>query len=359
MTAPRVALGMTLHNNAAHLPRALDSLLGQTHRAFVLVLLDDASSDDTAEICRDYAARDSRIRYHRHAARQAMIATWRGVVDIAARECPSAEYYAWVSDHDIWDSRWLERLLAELDADREAVLAYPMTRRVTPGGAVIDKDPRLFDTAAFGDVHERWKAFCRDVVGAGDMVYGLMRLDALRRAGTFRTVLRPDRLLIAELTLQGRIRQVPEELWFRRQSSATSVSRQRTTLLLPGAAPWWFSWAPWLQHSVVLWREYASPVPPPYPITRAQWVGMLLRYQVAYGWKGFRKTDLSHVVERTAGRVWWSRKLVAHYTRHALYSTLVGARIARGRLRRVGKRVLYEVLVLTHRLGLRGRGQTP
>jgi hypothetical protein len=287
-----------------------------------------------------------------------MIATWREVVDVAERECPSARYFAWVSDHDVWHPQWLERLIGELDADPGAVLAYPITRRVREDGSDIDKGARLFDTASCRTLQERWRAFCLSV-GSGDMVYGLMRLDALRRAGTHRTALRPDRLLMAELTLQGRIRQVPEVLWFRRQSAGTSVERQRVTLLPPGASTPAFFWVPWLHHALVLWREYAVPAPPPLPITRWQWVRMLLRYQVTYVWKGFRKTDASHSMERVAAFVWWARKLPQHYYRHAVYNTLVGGRFVWGRLRRAGKRALYEALVLTHRLGLRGRGQTP
>ena len=44
MTAgPRIVLGMTLHNNAAHLREATESLLSQTCGDFVLLMLDDAS----------------------------------------------------------------------------------------------------------------------------------------------------------------------------------------------------------------------------------------------------------------------------------------------------------------------------
>src|SRR6185295_5663324 len=121
-------------------------------------------------------------RYFRHETRQAMIATWRDVAQIAMRECPSATYFAWVSDHDRWHPRWLERLLAELEADPEAVLAYPITRRIGPTGAELDKGPRLFDTLGCRDVAARWRHMCHTAVAAGDMVYGLMRLDALNKA---------------------------------------------------------------------------------------------------------------------------------------------------------------------------------
>lgn len=347
----RVALGMTLYNNAQHLRGALDSLLAQTYGGFALLLLDDASADDSERIAREYEARDRRVRYERHASRQAMIATWREVAERAASECPTAEYFAWVSDHDTWHPQWLEKLVAELDADRGAVLAYPITRRVTPAGEDIDKGPRLFDTARLVDLGARWKYFCKEGVGAGDMVYGLMRVDALRRAGVFRPVLRPDRLLIAELTLHGRIRQVPEALWFRRQSIGTSVERQRTTLMLPGTEPRWFFSPPWLQHSIVLWREYAAREPRPLPLTRAEWRRMLLRYQLTYGWRHFRKTGTSHALGRGIDQIVWTKKLTKHYYHHAVYNVLVGARIARGKIRRAWRRIVYEVLMLTHRLG--------
>lgn len=356
---PRVVLGMTLYNNARHLPHALESLLAQTYSDFALLLLDDASSDETEQMARRYAERDARVRYHRHDRRQAMIATWREVAEIAGRQWPDAEFFAWVSDHDWWHPRWLERLLAELDGHPEAVLAYPITRRVTGAGAEIDKGPRLFDTVGCRGVRARWSRFCRDGVGSGDMVYGLIRFDALRRAGIFRPVLRPDRLLVAELTLHGEIRQVPEVLWFRRQSSAASVDRQTTTLILPGMEPRWFSWPPWLQHAIVLWREYASRPERRLDLSLAEWIGMLAHYQLRYGWRHFKKTAASHAIGRGIDRIIQARKLAKHYFHHAVYHTLVGGRMAWSRTRRFGRKALYEVLVLTHRLGLRGRGEVP
>jgi hypothetical protein len=330
---PRVILGMTLYNNAEHLRLALDSLLAQTYRDYALLLLDDASADGTEDIARQYAERDTRIRYVRHAERQAMIATWREVAERAARDYPSAEYFAWVSDHDSWHPRWLERLVAELDANPDAVLAYPITQRVSATGDALEKGARLFDTADLPDLAARWEYFCRAVIGAGDMVYGVMRMHALQRAGTFRPVLRPDRLLIAELTLQGRIHQVPEVLWFRRDFGGASVHRQPTSLMLPGTAPRWFFWPPWLQHALVLWREYVAPEPRPLPITRAQWMAMLLRYQLTFGWRHFRRTRTAHALGRGIDNVVWTKKVA----------------------KQLFHRVVYEVLMLTYRLGLRGR----
>jgi glycosyltransferase involved in cell wall biosynthesis len=354
---PRVVLGMPMYNNAGHLPEALDSLLAQTYGNFILVLLDDASVDGTEEVARQYARRDARIRYFKHDTRRAMIATWREVAEIAARECPSATYFAWVSDHDLWHPRWLERMVCELDLDSAAVLAYPITRRMSQTGEELEKGPRLFATTGLGELKPRWDRFCRGGVGCGDMVYGLMRIENLQKAGIFRAVLRPDRLLMVELTLQGCIRQVPEVLWFRRQATGTSVERQPKTLVIAGEEPEWFSAPPWWQHSRVLWREYVNTATPPVRIDRGEWMRMLVAYQVRYGWRHFRKTEASHAVGRAINGLEWTNKLAKHHVRHAIYNTLVGARALRGRARRAGRRAVYEVLMFTHRIGLRGRGR--
>jgi hypothetical protein len=357
--APRVALGMTLYNNARHLREAMDSLLAQTYAGFRLVLLDDASSDETGAVAREYENRDERVRYFRHSSRQGMVATWREVADLAARECPTAEYFAWVSDHDRWQRRWLERLVAELDGFPEAVLAYPITRRMDASGDERFKGPRLFDTAGDADLQRRWARFCREGVGAGDMVYGLMRLPALRRAGVFRPVLRPDRLLVAELTLAGRIRQAPEVLWFRRDPGTSSVERQRMSLFVAGQEPPGFWLPPWVQHARVLWRVYAAAVPPPLPISRARWAAMLLRYMTTFGWRHLRKSESSRSIGRGIDAVVWARKMVRHHYHHALYAVLVGRRILWGRVRRALQHGISHALTLRHRLGLRGRkGET-
>mgnify|MGYP003344040755 CR=1 FL=1 len=57
---------------------------------------------------------------------------------------------------------------------------------------------------------------------------------------------------------------------------------------------------------------------------------------------------------KKGGDVEQDKKLVKKAVRHAIYYTLVGTRLGWAKLRRAGRRVVYEVLMLTHRTGLRG-----
>jgi hypothetical protein len=66
MTAvPRLSVGLPVYNGQNYLSQSLDALLGQSYPDFELIISDNASTDATPEICRRYAATDSRIRYLR------------------------------------------------------------------------------------------------------------------------------------------------------------------------------------------------------------------------------------------------------------------------------------------------------
>jgi hypothetical protein len=227
----------------------------------------------------------------------------------------------------------------ELDAHSEAVLAYPETLRIDGYGALVDKEPRVFDTSGVVEARDRWRRFCWNGFGSGDMVYGLMRVRALVASGIFRPVLNPDRLLIAELSRQGEIRQVQVPLWFRRQSDAASVARQSASLFA-GPLPPRFHWPPSLQHAVMLRREGFT-------------LPMIGTYVIASGWRAIRKTETSKSVGRGVDNIHFVKKLVKKAFHHAVYYTLVGGRIVAAKTRRATRKAVYEILMLTHRTGLR------
>ena len=63
---PRVSLAMPVYNGERFISVALESLLNQTFTDFELIITDNASTDGTEAICRDFAQRDGRINYIRN-----------------------------------------------------------------------------------------------------------------------------------------------------------------------------------------------------------------------------------------------------------------------------------------------------
>lgn len=233
-----------MHNNAKYLCESLKSLAGQSFTGFAVVMLDDASTDDTRAVAEAFAASDTRFVYHRNEQRAGMVATWRQAYTLARSQFPSMCYFAWASDHDIWESQWLEKLLGLLNNHPDAVMAYPLAQRIDAEGNHIRHNVLKGRFTTVGNQRERFTATTRLRRGFGNMVYGLYRADALARAGIFRDVPIPDRLLMQELSLNGQIMQVEEVLWLRRFKQSLSLKRQLRALWPVGQRPL-ASYLPW------------------------------------------------------------------------------------------------------------------
>ncbi len=228
----RVNLGMFVHNEERHLAEAIASLLQQTHRDFRLIVLNDRSTDGTEAIIRMLAAGDDRVGYHYNDVRRGYGANYRLTFDLRDADC---EYFAWAAGHDRHHPEWLAEMVAALDADDSLVMAYPLTARIGDCGEPLAVPPPRFDSVGLGH-RARIRSTC-NAHGYGNMIYGLFRVPALLRAGVFRPYLLPDTLLLCELSLQGAVRQVSRELWFRRFADLFSLPRQRRNVF--AHAPWY------------------------------------------------------------------------------------------------------------------------
>jgi len=250
---PRVVLGMPAYNRPDALPRALETLLSQTFGDFVIVITDDKPSPEVQAVVDTYAALDGRIVYEPNPERLGMIGNWRKAFDRACERYPDAEYFAWVSDHDMWHPRWLEALVGALDEDRRSVLAYPLMQRV------YERErrsvTRRFETRGMASPLQRLRA-AQTGMAAGNCVYGLFRVSALARAGVFRPVLAPDRQVIVECLAFGECRQVPEILWYREVAGEFSYGRQRR-MFFPTHVPLHTYLPATVQHSGALFWDLA------------------------------------------------------------------------------------------------------
>ena len=59
---PLISVIVPVFNEAANLAQCLQSLLDQTYQNLEVILVNDASYGRTGQICRDFAAQDSRVK---------------------------------------------------------------------------------------------------------------------------------------------------------------------------------------------------------------------------------------------------------------------------------------------------------
>jgi glycosyltransferase involved in cell wall biosynthesis len=334
VSTPTAVFGLPLYNQTGHLAEALESLLAQSCPSFCVVVVDDSTVDEPARIVERYARHDSRIRYQRNAQRLGMVDNWRRAFHAAREIFPSATYFAWASDHDLWHPEWLSTMLEAMHDQPEVVAAFPLATYLQTEGARRRLDPTP-DTAGMFDRVARMRRVSVSV-SAGNLVYGLFRIWALERAGVFRHVLLPDRLLLAELSLYGQVKQVPQYLWIRRRTADFSEARQRDTLFV-GRKPL-YVYLPWpVVHAAVMANELVLNGRGAPDISRREGLSIATHYLIIGVFRQIRR------VLRLI-RMWASRRFNPdRYTRssapvlvRAVWAARTLMRLARARVARDG-----------------------
>ncbi len=141
---PRVSVLIGCWNNSATLGKAIDSILGQTLRELELIVVDDGSTDASAEIVRAAAASDPRVR-HLPLAHMGISRSLNEGLRAAA-----AEFVAF-QDADDWSlPERLERELAVLESRSEVAAVGCRMLEVDATGRKLT--PRT--TFAAGDIND-------------------------------------------------------------------------------------------------------------------------------------------------------------------------------------------------------------
>ncbi len=109
----------TRSENENLLPKALDSILSQTYKNFELIILDNQSIDDTADICQKYADKDSRVRYIRDTQKRYP----EGGITQAATMV-NGEFTMVANDDDIWHPEYIQKMVSYLTSHPEAEMCY-------------------------------------------------------------------------------------------------------------------------------------------------------------------------------------------------------------------------------------------
>ena len=177
--APRVVIGLPVHNSERFLPETLESIAAQDYPNLEIVISDDASSDGTPDICHDFARRDARCRVERHTERLGWIANYNSLLRHS-----TGDYFLWVPHDDLYDPTYVGSLVALLEARPDAVLAYSTTLAIDERGTVL----RTFGgNAALGRASTRLQRALRYLWWAENEKFipfrGVVRSDAIRTAG--------------------------------------------------------------------------------------------------------------------------------------------------------------------------------
>ena len=127
----KVDVLLATYNGERFLRPLLDSVLGQSHSDLNLIVSDDASSDGTRDILREYAERDRRVKLHFQPKNLGFVRNFEFLL-----EQSDAPYVAFADQDDIWSPGKLEIMLSVLKTSGKS-LAYSDMRRINAKGEVV------------------------------------------------------------------------------------------------------------------------------------------------------------------------------------------------------------------------------
>jgi glycosyltransferase involved in cell wall biosynthesis len=197
---------MPVFNLARTVGRAIASVLHQTFGDFELVVSDNASTDGTEAICRQYAASDTRIRYVRHPTAMPAFDNFRFVLDTAR-----GAYFMWLAADDYVSSSLLEQAVAVLDEHPDVVCVVPEVEFLEANG---HRRPAPSGFPLLGNVRQNLCRFLRDPLD-NSRFYGLHRRHVLRRFVPESIYYGFDWTVTAGTLLQGKHAQLDDVLLVR------------------------------------------------------------------------------------------------------------------------------------------------
>ncbi len=149
LSGPLVTVIIPTYNRSALLPRAIKSVVMQSYQNWELLIVDDGSSDNTAQLVASY--KDERIKYLHHvinrgagAARNTGISSARG------------EYLTFLDSDDEWLPRKLEIQLGVFSNSQMLNLGIVSCQFIISEGELeITSSKRVFKGDVFNDVLAR------------------------------------------------------------------------------------------------------------------------------------------------------------------------------------------------------------
>ena len=169
---PLVSIGVPVYNGERFLARTLGSLLSQTYAQLEIIISDNASTDGTAAICREFAARDARVRYVRNPTNIGARSNFLKTLALA-----SGKYFTWTAADDVRPVGAIDACVRVLETSPAAVMAHGPLELELPAQSSSSRVENRIDMAG-SRASDRVRAFTRDVEHVG-LMFGLHRRDVL------------------------------------------------------------------------------------------------------------------------------------------------------------------------------------
>lgn len=222
--SPKVSVGLPTYNRAFTLKQAIDSVLNQDYANIELIISDNASTDETREICEGFSCKDGRVKYIRQEYNRGLAVNLKEVLNNS-----SGEFFMWLADDDWIESSYIgECVKTLLKEDDLSLVAGKITYYRKDNSVYIGRKINYLQNSGLS----RLLGYYLKVRDNGSF-YGVMRKKYLNNVVLINSI-GIDVLIIATIAFLGKIR-VLNNVSIHRRLGGTSDNwgKIASTLSLP------------------------------------------------------------------------------------------------------------------------------
>lgn len=194
---PLVSIGIPTYNRSAYIRKSIESVLIQDYPNLEIIISDNASTDETEQICEEYSRQNQQIKYIRQPQNLGSFPNFRVVLQQA-----SGEYFMWLGDDDWIDSNYISQCVQVLQDNPDYALVSGRARYI------LADDSLLYDGLRMNLLQdspiERVITYYSQVTDNGSF-YGVMRRAQLAQIPVHKTM-GGDWLLIGAIAFFGKVK---------------------------------------------------------------------------------------------------------------------------------------------------------
>jgi len=165
---PLISVVMPAYNAENTIREAIESVLVQSFADFELIVINDCSTDSTADIVSMLAEKDHRIRIFHNSKNMGVSATRNfGIAEA------KGEWIAFLDSDDIWRNDKLEKQLETLAAHVDAVLCYTASSFILPNGQLSGYTMHAEEKTSYKTLLKKNLISCSSVIVKADVMKGI------------------------------------------------------------------------------------------------------------------------------------------------------------------------------------------
>ncbi len=235
-----LSVGLMVYNEKEHIKEAILSILKQKIEEIEIIVGDNASTDGSSEIISNLAENDNRIIHIKRKTNIGALENWNDLVTQAR-----GKYFVLAGGHDLWSQNYLQQLVNTLDTNDRAVLSFAKTQWIDDMGQEIDVPTCVVDTSGKAGL----STFIMLMFSGQHYLYGVMRLDAVRKTRLQKKMIGSGEIFLQELIQFGDFVLTENERWYRRKNrsedSFQRLNRYRDVLFSNEFEKFKFSYFPY------------------------------------------------------------------------------------------------------------------